>query len=112
MKKELLNKWTVALRSGEYKQGRGTLCEEGRCCCLGVLGEIEGKLSPVEGSLSGTYYWGRSLATGVPTDDDWCRYNTGLSLVDVYVKNDSEKWSFNKIADWLEENIHVDTETD
>lgn len=49
---EILTKWVAALRSGEYKQATGTLCQldaEGKpegYCCLGVLehvldGEVE-----------------------------------------------------------------------
>jgi hypothetical protein len=35
------NDWLAALRSGEYKQGRGTLCNayDNSYCCLGVLCE-------------------------------------------------------------------------
>lgn len=32
--------WTDALRSGEYKQGTGVLCFQGRFCCMGVLCDI------------------------------------------------------------------------
>jgi hypothetical protein len=38
MKAELKQKWIAALRSGEYKQGKGVLrTTEDRFCCLGVL---------------------------------------------------------------------------
>lgn len=43
MKKEIAEKWVEALRSGEYKQVRGSLKEDGRYCCLGVICEINGK---------------------------------------------------------------------
>ena len=46
MKKELKEAWIEALRSGEYKQGVGALCEEVKevktYCCLGVLADICG----------------------------------------------------------------------
>ena len=49
MKRELLNKWIDALRSGEYEQGNGVLCLESATepeklfhCCLGVLCEVAG----------------------------------------------------------------------
>lgn len=33
--------WLAALRGGEYVQGKGTLCREGKeFCCLGVLTDI------------------------------------------------------------------------
>lgn len=47
IKKEDLDKWLTALRSGEYKQGYGSLQDQnGGYCCLGVLqmaldGEVE-----------------------------------------------------------------------
>ena len=37
MKKSIAKKWTAALRSGKYKQGRNALKFEGKYCCLGVL---------------------------------------------------------------------------
>lgn len=41
MKEEVKNKWTAALRSGKYKQGKGLLNNgAGRLCCLGVLCEV------------------------------------------------------------------------
>ncbi len=44
MKLATRQKWVDALRSGQYKQGKGCLREDGRYCCLGVLAEIEGLL--------------------------------------------------------------------
>lgn len=42
MPKDLKDKWVKALRSGEYKQGRGTLYTPSTksFCCLGVLEHI------------------------------------------------------------------------
>lgn len=37
MPKESLEKWIEALESGEYRQGKGSLCTMGSYCCLGVL---------------------------------------------------------------------------
>jgi hypothetical protein len=34
--------WVDALRSGEYKQGKGYLNEAGRYCCLGVACDVSG----------------------------------------------------------------------
>lgn len=36
-------KWTAALRSGEYKQGRDELLGSDGYCCLGVMAKIAGK---------------------------------------------------------------------
>lgn len=37
---DVLKKWVIALRSGQYKQGRSFLCRDNQYCCLGVLCEI------------------------------------------------------------------------
>jgi hypothetical protein len=52
MKLATRQKWVDALRSGQYKQGRGCLRYEDRYCCLGVLAAIEGLLD-AEGSVNG-----------------------------------------------------------
>lgn len=39
-----LKEWVEALRSGNYKQGAGFLCKDGKYCCLGVLCHIQGRL--------------------------------------------------------------------
>lgn len=40
MKKE----WLEALKSGKYLQGKDSLCQDEKYCCLGVLCEIQGRL--------------------------------------------------------------------
>lgn len=41
MPQELKTKWIEALESGEYKQGKSTLCGvDGSYCCLGVLEKV------------------------------------------------------------------------
>lgn len=37
---EVKEKWLTALRSGEYEQGDGQLCYNGKFCCLGVLNDV------------------------------------------------------------------------
>lgn len=39
--KPLIDQWIEALRSGEYKQGQGTLYCHNRFCCLGVLCNLQ-----------------------------------------------------------------------
>ena len=43
MNPEMKAKWVEALRSGEYKQGKGALRREGMFCCLGVLCDLHSK---------------------------------------------------------------------
>ncbi len=45
MNQEIKQKWVEALRSGEYKQGKGQLRDKDSFCCLGVLCDIHHKES-------------------------------------------------------------------
>jgi hypothetical protein len=69
MKLEIKTLWTTALRSGEYKQGKGTLRQTSGSpdvpdlfCCWGVLCDLAVKAGVVEerltvsGSASAAYY--------------------------------------------------------
>ena len=50
MKKEIADHWVLELRSGKFKQGKGTLRSSTKhYCCLGVLSEMSGF------SYSGSY---------------------------------------------------------
>jgi hypothetical protein len=40
MKRDIATKWTAALRSGEYQQGKEVLRANDSFCCLGVLCEL------------------------------------------------------------------------
>lgn len=51
MNQEYKEKWVAALRSGDYKQGRGRLQNEDGFCCLGVLCDVAAKEEPL------TYKW-------------------------------------------------------
>lgn len=42
MKKTIKQRWIKALLSGKYKQGTGSLYNEQRYCCLGVLCRVSG----------------------------------------------------------------------
>jgi len=54
VKKEIADKLVKALRSGLFEQGSGSLCQDGKYCCLGVLcviAESEGVISSVESNV-------------------------------------------------------------
>ena len=38
--KAFIQKWIAALRSGEYKQGKIALLQDGHYCCLGVAADL------------------------------------------------------------------------
>lgn len=108
MNQDLKTKWVKALRSGIYKQGqmrlrrevgvgelfshRGAQPPKYEYCCLGVLCEVVGK--PYTGSAGGLS-WEVSDLAELP-------WNTQQHLVGI---NDSGKYSFSQIADWIEENL-------
>lgn len=104
-----LGLWLAALRSGEYKQGKGHLCRDDSYCCLGVLCEVYQKNGP--GDLVVTHddfyqnikrYDGN--AEGPPAKVlSWLGYNNftkGHSNL-MYL-NDDLGYSFDRIAEEIE----------
>lgn len=107
---ELKSKWLAALRSGEYQQASGALCQSSkngyRYCCLGVLGSISG-LSPSD-MLGGSY-----LSSNIVSDSfldktigNRYTYSGDDPETQCYLANlnDNGK-TFAEIADFIEENL-------
>lgn len=115
MNAELKSKWTAALRSGEFEQTTGILqgfsendLTKKAFCCLGVLCKIaypnignvnnitiDNNTEPGSGSM------GYKKIDGLVGSAD---------LVDTLVNlNDSMRKSFTEIADYIDENLIVDT---
>lgn len=104
LKKRDKTKWIKALRSGEYKQGRSKLKERTgsitRYCCLGVACAV-GIATPHRDRLL-------CSKSFMPLDiqEKLALKNDGE---DVYIFNGSReiknRWSFNRIAKWIEENL-------
>lgn len=103
MKKEDKDQWCAALRSGDYKQGKGFLYrpENHSFCCLGVLADLHGKLDG-----SGTFVGAKpDSAQILPTS--WLR-ELGLphaAACDLMVLNDENRATFAEIATWIERNV-------
>jgi hypothetical protein len=101
MDKEIKRKWIEALRSGDYKQGRGWLRDkEGNYCCLGVLMEVQ----DVQDDLS----WAptvpkHGLLAGIDSYmvDVLVALNDGISNGGQVMK----LHSFAEIADFVEKNL-------
>ncbi len=109
MDAELKQKWLVALRSGEYEQGRGQLCFGGKFCCLGVLAEVAEGFTKQGGPVTGDsyrYHRGGFPAVGILPDEflevAGIRGRHAGLLMDM---NDSEGRSFMEIADYIEEEL-------
>lgn len=124
MKKEIADRWTAALRSGEYLQGTRCLClidkDTGNklYCCLGVLCDLHAKETNQswetdDNNMTGNprvlaYQNAAKLLPGVVSawaDMKTCR-KYGMPMVkDTYlmVLNDVERLTFNEIADLIEQ---------
>jgi hypothetical protein len=105
--------WLEALRSGEYRQTRGTLArdkdgnvasfpeEAVEHCCLGVLSDIVCKLDPNEIWLDYAH------VDGVI---DQGQQKTLVDMNDGEYDDDTGKfvhYSFAQIADWIEQNVEA-----
>lgn len=111
------HKWTAALTSGEYMQGRGAMrstterYDRPVYCCLGVLCDLYDKERPAE------VIWSRfnSLMTEILPDavSEWAGLNpcnsprlqhNGLDAK-MSVLNDNRKLSFAEIADLIKQQL-------
>lgn len=82
----VIKDWVVALRSGKFQQTTGTLCENGKFCCLGVLCFI----NKVE------------ITKDQQPAYDFCKEVTGKRPEIFYSYNDEQRLSFDRIADEIE----------
>lgn len=113
---DIKKKWVDALRSGKYEQGREYLCDGDRYCCLGVLQkELDGCTTPMydDSQLpSMTWAYEHGLVEDPSDREEW---NPRVKVVfddfdfDGHVQlselNDSGDFSFNQIADLIEEQL-------
>jgi hypothetical protein len=102
MEQELKKKWVDALRSGEYKQYRGsmwkgTLEKAEALCCLGVLVTVSTGRHTCAPSFT---KWGLSeeQVDQLVFLNDGKHANPGNPAM-------GKMHSFNEIADWIEENL-------
>lgn len=111
MKYNIMKKWVKALRSGDYKQGRETLCSDGKYCCLGVLCDLASKediCHKTEDSFgfNSVDYDERDDVlpqsvrdwSGMKTDSG-DRIGKRISLLEL---NDTNRYSFKRIANIIE----------
>lgn len=135
MNPEVKAKWVAALRSGKYDQGRGQLrSPDGYFCCLGVLCELAvaenvTTLIKVEQNnpdyLVGShfdYYYGKTKNQEVPPIEvrEWAGFIRneipdlrvddeeaygGESMTEIVTLNDEECYTFEQLADLIEEQL-------
>lgn len=104
---DLKTKWIAALRSGEYEQGKSSLEDEGKFCCLGVLCNIlEVPTRYFEEDEEYPLEW-------IPKNDKIPAFLIDQTEVAELLanKNDGNKskgiepLSFDKIADFIDKNL-------
>lgn len=118
MNKDIKQKWVDALRSGQYKQGYGTLKNgEEEYCCLGVLCDLAVKEGVAQEKLLtyGTalkyYYDGEasnlpgSVVGWASLEDTLTRVLYKGTTVSLSALNDVEGLTFNQVADLIEEQL-------
>lgn len=115
---KVIKEWIAALRSGEYKQGLGSLKHvakgEIQHCCLGVLCELaveKGIIDPAVKGNMGAWFFDGVKYNVPPTVVNWAGLKrpgdigpldfTTLNLMDM---NDSDK-TFEVIADFIEAHL-------
>lgn len=115
MNPEIKAQWIDALRSGEYQQTKGKLRNSNGFCCLGVLTDLYVKETNQEWTYSKQdekYEYldcGFTLPEKVMVladldeeDPKICTEDSGCTLAHY---NDSKGYTFNQIADLIEENL-------
>lgn len=121
MNPEIKQQWVDALRSGEYKQGKGYLKQivngETTFCCVGVLVDIAVK-SGLDSSTVIRFDEDASIlpeavGTWADLDQDIVLGKvTGVTAdqyeerkLSLYYQNDTDNKTFSEIADYIEENF-------
>lgn len=108
---EMRQKWLDALRSGEYGQGKGNLCAEGKFCCLGVACEVLKKELDLRVShLRSTVVYDDNVATTPERlvdalglyGDCGEHQNPSTENPPLVALNDDKGLSFSEIADKIE----------
>lgn len=121
---EIKAKWVAALRSGEYKQGRGSLRKVDskgvdRFCCLGVLCDIYTKekettkwIEPGRWVVENEYSFGGDTTMPPKNVNEWVGLGDTTPWSDMQIKASSKYGTlyelndsgspFKKIADYIE----------
>lgn len=94
---EMKTKWTDALESGEYEQGRFHLKMDGKYCCLGVFCEVND--IPL-------YYNDEIINKGIDAGYSAINlYIDGSVVTKLMAMNDGQEKTFPEIATWIKENL-------
>lgn len=111
LRKEFGVKWIEALRSEEYEQGNGFLeDDQGRFCCLGVFCKAHFPKYKIlnsfyiETKANAENHKGvsKTLVNKVPS---LLIGNTSNSFVKIVSRMNDDGYTFNDIADYIEQNV-------
>ncbi len=117
MNPAIRDRWTAALRSGEYRQGHGRLRDEdGTACCMGVLCDLaarDGIVTPVLQADFGWWVYDSSADFLPASVQKWAGLTDDSPLVvasdgeefrerTLAELNDDLLWSFAQIADAID----------
>ncbi len=117
--KDIGEKWLIALRSGEYKQGQTVLVRDvpgygKKYCCIGVLGDICGVSFKImdDRGLFDSGYIANMILNGLPIPAEIKGNGESNALVkELIYRNDgadkfqNNKQSFEQIADFIEAEV-------
>jgi hypothetical protein len=104
MDKEIKGKWVEALRSGKYKQCQGILKRNDEYCCLGVLCDIvDPEWTLTHAEESGYLPDHIKKLAGLTITGMLTGYVDGCG--DLASLNDKAKYTFDQIADVIEEHF-------
>lgn len=112
--KSIKKQWLKDLRSGNYDQTQGQLCEVGsnKCkakyCCLGVLGRSIKKIKalPVKHNRDGTLIYKNDFEdVRLPENLRAAIGMNDMTQEKLMEMNDEEHADFKTIADWIETNL-------
>lgn len=108
MKADIKQRWVEALRSGQYKQGRGFLKRNNAYCCLGVLCELHRQDFPNKGwqlnnQHGGQFSYSLRNAVNYPPEEvsDWA--GLGPSVYNLLADANDSGADFPTIASLIEE---------
>jgi len=127
MKKSDVKKWVKALRSGEYQQGKESLCREEisgdyEYCCLGVACDILTEDDWVEHPSKtlwtiGKYEefdipdsidkhgWGQTETTSFPSLETLRKMGLNADYAQELAELNDRGWSFKRIANKIEKDL-------
>lgn len=108
MNKKIKAKWLRALRSGKFKQGKGTLCQKTDAgyefCCLGVLAHIA--IDEPWRRIGGRFtFKGNEGYTTIFGDEVAQKFGLSVMAHNSLTRMNDDGQSFSEIANWIEKHL-------